>query len=210
MKRIETIGWNPTWKAETLRALGVRWRNAILRVGGAPGNLVAANITGASGGQFADPAGNQFNLLAPGSGVLEQVPFRVRAAGWVNIPAGTFTATLVAALYGVAGAAAWTAASGNKIAASTSLSITQAGTVAVVIPFEIDVLCEGDTTSGKLQGAMAALVNNISTALVVLTNAPTSVNFQTEPPLQFAVGVTLSNAQATAVSHLGTLYLEAA
>jgi hypothetical protein len=184
----------------------------ILRVGGKPGFLTAAQITGSTGGQFVDSAGNQFNLNAPGSGVLEQEPFRVKAAGWVKIPAGTFTATLVAALYGVAGAAAWTAASGNKLAASTSLSVTQAGTTAVVIPFEIEIACEGDSTSGLLQGLMTDIVNNVKDSTnngAVLTNAPTGVNFQTEPPLQFAAGVTLTNAGTGAICNLGFFALEA-
>lgn len=193
-----------------LRWTGIRWRNfPILAIGGAPGNLTPAQTKGATGGIFADPSGAQFNLLAPGSSRLEQSPFRVRACGWVKIPAGTFTATLVAALYGVAGAAAWTAASGNQIALSGSQSYTQAGTTAVVVPFEVDCLCEGDSTSGILQGAYAAMVNNVLTASTLLANKPTSVNFATEPPLQFAAGVTLTNAGATAVCNLGSFYLYA-
>ncbi|HEV1286523.1 MAG TPA: hypothetical protein VNU44_14475 [Bryobacteraceae bacterium] len=208
MNRNRAIGWNLTWK-------GIRWQNLVLAIGGKPGLLTPAQITGAVGGVFNDASGNQFNLLAPGSSRLEQIPFRVKASGWVKIPAGTFTATLVAALYGVAGAAAWTAASGNQIAASTSLSITQSGTTAVVIPFEIEVLCEGDSTSGILQGLMQDIVNNVKDSTnngAVLTHNPTGVNFATEPPLQFAAGVTLTNAQTTAIVNMnqGSFFMEAA
>lgn len=181
----------------------------IIAVAGNPGNLTALQVTGATGGIFQDAAG-QHNLNMPGSGRLEQIPFTIKASGWVKLPAGTYTATLVAALYGVAGAAAWTAASGNQIALSGSESYTQAGTTAVIVPFYVDALCEGDSTSGKLQGSYRAIVNNVLTAATLLANAPTSVNFQTEPPLQFAAGVTLTNAQTGAVCNLGSLFADAA
>lgn len=184
----------------------------ITRLAGVPGLGVAAQVVGATGGTFKDSSGAQLNVLAPGSGRLEQWPFIVKASGWVRIPAGTYTATLIAALYAVAGSAAWTAASGNKIAASTSISFTQAGTAAVVVPFQIQVSCEGDSTSGKLQGIMSDIVNNVKDSTnngAILTNAPTSVNFQTEPPLQFACGLEMANAGATATGNLGSFYLAA-
>ncbi len=191
-----------------MRAVGIRWRNTILAVAGTPGNLQAQQITGAVGGVFQDASG-QHNLLAPGSSRLEQVPFRVRASGWAKIPAGTFTATLVAALYGVAGPGAWTAASGNQIAASASQSYTQAGTTAVVVPFMVEAELEGDSTSGLLQGVYDAVVKNVFTAITALTNAPTGVNFANEPPVQFAAGVTLANAGPGATCALGPFTLSA-
>lgn len=184
----------------------------ITRLAGTPGLITAAQVVGGTGGTFKDSTGAQFNILAPGSGRLEQWPFIVKASGWLRLPAGTYTATVIAALYGVAGSAAWTAASGNKIAASTSLSVTQAGTVTALIPFTIEAKCEGDSTSGKLQGIMQDIVNNIKDSTnngAILTNAPTGVNFQTEPPLQFAVGLELTNAGATATGNLGSFYLAA-
>lgn len=198
MNKMRYAGWNPTWK-------GIRWRNTVLAIGGKPGLLAPAQVTGAVGGVFNDANGSQFNLLAPGSGRLEQIPFCIRASGWVKLPAGTYTATLVAALYGVAGSAAWVAGAGNKLAATTSISFTQAGTTAVVVPWLIEIDCEGDSTSGLLQGLMWDIVNNVKDStnnLAVLTNAPTGVNFQTEPPLQFAAGVTLTNAQAGAIVNM--------
>jgi hypothetical protein len=200
---------NLRWVGKRPSFFGVKWRNVVIAVAGTPGNLVPTPVTGATGGIFQDASG-QHNLLMLGSSKFEQVPFTVKASGWVTIPAGTFTATLVAALYGVAGSAAWTAAAGNQIALSGSQSFTQAGTTAVIVPFYIECLCEGDSTSGKLQGRYAAIVNNVLTAATLMANAPTGVNFATEPPLQFAAGVTLTNAGTTAKCNLGSLFAEAA
>jgi hypothetical protein len=182
----------------------------IIAIAGQPGNLIPAVLTGATGGVFQSTLGGQLNLLLPGSLRLEQRKFTVRAAGFTTLPAGTFTATLVAALYahantGTNSADLWTAGSGNKIAASTSLSVTQAGTVAVTIPWEIEVGCEGDSVSGVLQGLMQDIVNNVKDSTnngAVLTNGPTGVLFANEPPLQFAAGVALTNGGATATSNL--------
>lgn len=182
----------------------------IVTVGGVPGDQVAAQITGATGGVFnRSVAGTQMNLNAVGSGKLEQIRFWVRASGWVKMPAGTYTATMIASVFGVAGAAAWTAAAGNLLAAATSLSVTQGGTTAVVIPFVVEADLDGDTTSGKLQGVFEAVQSNTLTARAAITNAPTAISFQTEPPLQFAAGVTLTNAQAGAVCNLGSFILGA-
>lgn len=199
--------------------VGTRWMNMpVLAIGGNPGDLTAPPITGATGGTFLDPSGNQFNLLAPGSGRLEQIAFTVKAAGWVKLPAGTYTATLVCSLYGVAqaagGATAWTAGSGNKLGGSTSQSYTQAGTTAVIVPWYVAMEMEGDSTSGLLQGLWRDIVNNVKDTTnngAIMTNAPTGVNFANEPPLQFAAGVVLgSGAVAGSVSKLTNFLLEAA
>ena len=191
------------------KLLGIRWRNfPIIAIAGQPGGLTATQVTGSTGGIFQDTNG-QHNVNLPGSGRYEQVPFIVKASGWVSIPAGTFTATLVAALYGVAGSAAWTAASGNQIALSGSQSYTQAGTTAVIVPFTIEANCEGDSTSEELQGRYQAIVNNTLTAATKLANNPTTMNFATEPAAQFACGVTLTNAGTSAKANLGGLYIYA-
>ncbi len=201
---------------------GERWKNALIAFAGIPGAMAPAQVTGATGGVFQNSvtADGQFNLNVPGSAKLEGVEFMVRASGWVKFPAGTYTATIIANLYGVAGSAAWTAASGNKMASSTSLSITMSGTTALVVPFLIEMDLEGDSMSGLLQGLQWALVDNVtnSTPLAVVANAPTGVSFQTgstggassgqasvEPVLQFAAGVTLTNAQTGAIANLSLL-----
>lgn len=212
--RLEFQGW---------RMRGVTFRNARMASGGKAG-VTAAQVTGAVGGTFLGSDGLQFNLNAPGSGRLEGQQFIVRAAGWIKLPAGTYTATVVVNLYGVQGSAAWTAAAGNKLAASTSISYTQAGTTVLNVPYLIEVQCEGDSTSGQLQGLMKDIVGNVKDATnnwAILTNAPTGVNFNvggagasaasgqttTEPCLQFAAGVTLTNAQTGAICNLTDLGL---
>lgn len=188
------------------KLLGIRWRNVVIAIAGQPGSLTPLAVTGSTGGIFQDASG-QHNLNLPGSSRSEQLPFVVKASGWVKVPAGTFTATLVAALYGVAGSAAWTAASGNQIALSGSQSYTQAGTTAVVVPFSIEAYCEGDSTSQELQGRYQAIVNNTLTAATKLANNPTTMNFATEPAAQFACGVTLTNAGTAATANLGSFYI---
>jgi hypothetical protein len=209
MKRMYVRGWNPTCK-------GIRWRNLVVAIGGDPGQGPALQITGALGGIFADVLGDQFEVLAPGSGRLEQVVFKVRAAGWVKFPAGTYTATMVAALYGVAGPNEFTAAAGNAIASNGNLSVTLAGTLAVTIPWMIECEMQGDSTSGKLQGIFHGLQSNTLTDYTVMTNPPTGVIFTqtgtpvggtvpSEPSLRFAAGVTLGgNAPAASVCNLGS------
>ena len=219
---IKATGWNPSWKGSGRRGnaalpasmvgiclslVGVKWRNfPIVAIGGNPGSLTPTQVTGATGGIFQDSAG-QHNVLLPGSSRFEQLPFIVRASGWVKLPAGTYTATLVAALYGVAGNGAWTAASGNQIALSGSQSYTQATTTALSVPWTIDAACEGDSTSAILQGRYQAIVNDVLTAATLLANKPTTMNFATECAAQFAAGVTLSNAQTGAICNLGSLYI---
>jgi hypothetical protein len=175
----------------------------------------ANTVTAAAGGVFtALGTTAQLNLNAPGSNRLNGSAFVLRASGWSTLAAGTYTATVTVTLYGVANtltsqAIAWTAASGNAIAASSAASVTQAGTVAVTVPWVIEAYLSGDGNSGLLQGILSrAVVNNaVTTNNTAITHAPTGVAFNSEPPLQFACGAAPS-ANGTA-SVLEELVIEA-
>ncbi len=91
---------------------------------------------------------------------------------------------------------------------------------AVQTPWEVEVECVGYGTSntviGAAQGIHGSSPNNtisIADARVAATNLPGTVNFATEPPLQFAAGIqtAASNllAVATCTAVLTSFVLEA-
>ena len=164
----------------------------------------AANVTFASGastvaastGVFnviaGEPgAGSQLSLSAPGSNRLNGQPFRVRAAGFVTFAAGTYTSSIVNQLY-ASTTAGFTAAAASAIYSSAAVAVTVSSATAKVFPWFVETLLEGDSTSGLLNGQNTAGMNNGAQQQitpVAITNVPTSVNFATEPPLQFAVSI---------------------
>jgi hypothetical protein len=181
----------------------------------------SASITGTTGGVFnviaGEPgAGIQNNLNAPGTARLNGQPFRVRLAGLVVLAAGTYTATVQPLLYSSTYSATspFTAATAAQaIYSAAAISVTQASASAKNVPFSVEAYIEGDSTSGLVVASILGLVNNGAvqgaTAPVAGVNLPTSINFSTEPPLQFAAGVTLSNAGTGTVSSLSAFQLEA-
>jgi len=187
----------------------------------------AANLTAATGGVFnviaGEPgAGTQLNLNVPGSNRLNATPFVVRAAGIISLAAGTYTATVQPLVY-ASTTAGFTAAASNVVAFSAAaVSLTMTTTAAVAAPFELELHLIGDNTSGTLQGWYQGQLPTTSTgtSITTATTSPTalttngrvltSVNFSTEPPVQFAVGVTLAGtASATPVISLTEFQLEA-
>ncbi len=142
-------------------------------------------------------AGTQDNLNLPGSNKLNGQPFTVRAAGFLTLAAGTYTSgatPIQFALYG-SNTASFAAASGNLLFSSALAAFTWSSATAKTVPWEIEAEIDGDSTSGILIGASQALNSDpnslrAATARTVLSaNLPSSVNFATEPPLQFTVGV---------------------
>lgn len=160
----------------------------------------AASTTSAVTGIFnviaGEPgAGSQLLLSIPGTNRLNGQPFRVRAAGYIAMNAGTYTATVQPLLYASI-AAGFTASAAAAIVSVAAAVVTMASAVTVGIPWTIEVLLVGDSTSGTLAGTATQIVNNQTTivggtAPVAIVNIPTSINFSTEPPLQFAVACTI-------------------
>lgn len=166
----------------------------------------AASTTTAVTGTFnviaGEPgAGSQLLLSALGTNRLNGQPFRVRAAGYVSMNAGTYTATIQPLLY-ASGSAGFTVSAAAAIVSVAAASITVASATAVVgIPWAIEVYASGDSVSGTIAGIASQIVNNQTlivttgaTAPLAIGNIPTSLNFSTEPPLQFSCGVTIGTS----------------
>lgn len=182
----------------------------------------AASTTAVNAGIFnviaGEPgAGSQLLLSAPGTNRLNGQPFRVRAAGYLSVAAGTFTTSVQPLLY-ASTTAGFTAGASTAIYSAAAVAVTIAAAAATGIPWALEILMSGDSTSGKLVGSATGLMNNGAqqgaTAPVAIVNVPTSVNFSTEPPLQFAVGVSLGTTSntfptSTTTSTLTSLQVEA-
>lgn len=171
----------------------------------------AAPITAATGGTFVT------TLNAPGSSALEDVPFKVKATGWVTFAAGTYTAT-VQPLIHASTSLGFTASAASAIVSATALTMTIASaTASVNTVWESEVEILGDTTNGKLAGKSGGFTRDVNSlgllvtpAILVSANTPTAVNFTaTTAPLQFLAQIVLgSGAPATSVVTLGKFFLE--
>jgi hypothetical protein len=155
-------------------------------------------------------AGSQLNLSAPGSNRLNGQSFRVKASGYVTLTAGTFTSSVQPLLY-ASTSSGFTASAAAAIYSASAIAITVSSATAKQIPFSIEALLEGDSTSGLLNGSVTGLLNNGAqqgaTAPVAIVNAPTSINFATEPPLQFAMSVAVGVTSNTYPLNGGTANL---
>lgn len=178
--------------------------------------LIAAGLPG---------AGSQLNLNAPGTARLNGQPFTVRAAGYITCPAGTYTSAATPIQYALWGAntASFAAASGNLLWSAASYAIfTISSSTAKTVPWTYEVQMEGDTVSGLIVGRGSASVTTspaVTTRLAYVTptnveQTPTTMNFSTEPPIQFAAGVitaasNLLNIVPSTTVTLTSLILEA-
>lgn len=175
----------------------------------------AAAITGATGGTFSVSAGPQVVVSLPGASAMEQVPFTVKASGYISLGAGTYTATVQPLLY-ASTTAGFTAAAANAIYSAAAVGWTITSATPITAPFSLEAHLVGDSTSGKVNGWTQGLAPTAGTggttafaALTAITNAPTSVSFSAVVPLQFAAGVVLAaTAVATSVVNLGSFFIE--
>lgn len=164
-------------------------------------------ITGATGGVFniiaGEPgAGAQAALNLPGSGKFNGQQFKVRASGLAVVTAGTYTATVQPLIY-ASTVNGFTASAAAAIFSAAAQNVTVASATAKNIPWYVEIALEGDSTSGLLQGVSQGTLDNGAIQLydlTVISNAPTSVNFATEPPVQFGAGCTLGGATTGAGS----------
>jgi hypothetical protein len=146
-------------------------------------------------------AGSQNNLNAPGSNRLNGLPFTVRAAGFVTLAAFTSTSgatPLNFVLYG-SNTASFAAATGNALWTASVAAFTFASATAKTVPFEIEVELQGDSTSATVIGVAEGVVqdpNGLITAVArtKTAQAPTTLNFLTEPPMQFAAALTMGTS----------------
>jgi hypothetical protein len=189
----------------------------------------AASTTSASVSYFnviaGEPgAGSQLLLSAPGTNRLNGQPFKVRSAGYTTLAAGTYT-TSITILTGVSKTAGFTAAASNSlILTTTTVPVTLSSASAVSYPWSLDIQLEGDSTSGVLSGTLFGQINNgasigfpttgANATWNQITNSPSTINFATEPPFQFAFGVQVGTTSNTfpvsnAVSTLTNAVIEA-
>lgn len=144
-------------------------------------------------------AGTQCNLNVPGSNRLNGQPFRVRAAGFVSFAAGTYTSSVQTLLH-ASTTAGFTAAAASAVYSAAAVAVTIAAATAKVIPWFVETIVSGDSTSGLLNVVNEANMNNGAqqiTAPAVGVNVPTAVNFATEPPLQFAASIQVGSTSNT-------------
>ena len=139
-------------------------------------------------------AGAQLSLSAPGSNRLNGQPFRVRTAGYVTFAAGTYTSSVSQQVY-ASTTAGFTAAAASAIyttAAASAILVTVSAATAKVVPFVFEAVLSGDSVSGLINGQYIASINNGAQQTVTpaaLVQSPSSINFATEPPLQFAAAI---------------------
>lgn len=178
----------------------------------------AATITGLTGGVFSYTSnGLQVSANLPGGGAAEQVPFTVKAAGFLSVAAGTYTATVQPLVY-ASTTAGFTAAAGSAIYSLTAVSLTMTNAAAATLPFEVELHLIGDSTSGQLNGwyqnfgPTTSTGTTFSTAVAgptAITRVISSVTYTAAAPLQFAFGVTLAGTASTApVLNLGSFFIE--
>ena len=141
-------------------------------------------------------AGGNLILALPGSGRFSANSFTVYAAGYAQSGPGTFTATVQPILYGDASLATVTT---KPLFTSTAGTLAYTGTAAAgaSIPWAIYANIVGDQVSGTFTGEAESAVGatyKIRTALV----APVStINFNTEPCIKFAIGNTCGGTIGT-------------
>lgn len=180
----------------------------------------ASAVTAAVGGVFATSGGTQITNLLPGSSAFEQVPFTVKAGGFITLPIGTYTCTLQPLLYAsTVTSPAFTAAAANAIYSAAAAGCTIASASAITVPWEIEAHLIGDTVSGKIagwnQGVLPVTGATLATTIIsptTISNAPTSVTLTAAASgLAFAMGYTIAGTAGTGASiNLGSFFINQA
>lgn len=158
-------------------------------------------ITATTGGVFTvipgEPgAGAQAGLNLLGSNRLNGQQFKVKVSGYVTLAAGTYTATVQPLVY-ASTTPGFTAAVASAIYSTTAISAIASAAAAASFPFSAEITLEGDNASAILAGSVKGNTNKTYVTEAEIVQGPTAVNFNTEPPVQFAAGVTLANTTST-------------
>lgn len=132
-------------------------------------------------------AGGNLILKAPGSNRLNGTRFSLAASGYAQSTAGTFTATIQPILYGDASLATVTT---KPLFTTTAGTLAYTGTTGGAIPWTLSGTFEGDSISGLCYGTCSANVGGILSSTATSVKMVSAINFQSEPPLQFAIGNT--------------------
>jgi hypothetical protein len=175
---------------------------------------VSSAVTAAAGGVFANTGGTQTTMLVPGNSVFEQVPFTVKAGGFITLPIGTYTCTLQPLLY-ASTTTNFTAAASNAIYSAAAAGCTITSAVAISVPWEIEAHLVGDTVSGKVngwnQGLLPVTGATLATSVIsptIISNALSSVTLTAAASgLAFAMGYTIAGTAGAYSINLGSFYV---
>lgn len=177
----------------------------------------AATITAAAGGVFSYTSnGLQVAANLPGGGAMEQVPFVVKASGYITLPNGTYTATIQPLLY-ASTTSGFTAAASNAIFSAAAVGCTMTAVASTTVPWEVEAHLIGNSVGATASGWNQAIIPAISTGTTItlavtsptiITNAP-AFTASAVVPLQFSAGVTIAGtAGAGATLSLGSMFIE--
>lgn len=142
-------------------------------------------------------AGTQTNLNLLGSNRLNGVPFVVRAAGRLILPAGTVTSAATPLQFELAAAntASFAVATGNVVASATAMAVfTYASAAQTIVPWEIELKYVGGGSASLLgksnfiQVDPNGVVSGAATEAATI-HSPTALVWSSEPPVQFAAAV---------------------
>lgn len=128
------------------------------------------------------------SLAVPGSTRFNGKKMLVRAAGFATVGGTSPTLNLV-----LQSGTSLTSGSNTTLA---TLGSAQAVTTSASYPWMLEAILEGDSTTGKLQGAFSIILNNVVSAWAALSNGLTGLNFATEPVFNLVIGVTFGVANA--------------
>lgn len=125
-------------------------------------------------------------VQVPSNSALEQKPFEVSASGYITAAAAE---NVTLNLY-----------SGTSTTPGSNTLIKTSGAQAIAgaasFPFWIKARLIYDSVSGKLQGTIQFLVNNVLVAEGAITNVVTGISNVKNPVVSFALSVTFSVANA--------------
>jgi hypothetical protein len=187
-------------------------------IGGVPSGIqataaAAANITGAA-------AANVFvtTLNLPTSTPVNYsgVPFVVKAAGYLQATAGTYTATVQPLIYGST-ISGFTASAAAALYSATAYNVTISSATTTKVPWQAEVHLEGDSTSALFNGWFTGAYNNgapqIQAAAAIGTNGAANIagaTFTAAVPVQFLAGLTTVGATlgAGSIVALTSFFLE--
>jgi hypothetical protein len=139
-------------------------------------------------------AGGNLILKAPGSNKVNGKRFSLFASGYAQAGPGTFTATIQPILYGDASLATVTT---KPLFSTTAGTLAYTGTTSAAIPWTLSGTLEGDSLSGTAYGVFSAVVGGTLSSPGASVKPVSTINFASEPPIQFAIGCTTAGTVGT-------------
>lgn len=142
-------------------------------------------------------AGANLIMALPGSARFSANKIWIFASGYAQSGPGTFTATVQPILYGDASLATVTT---KPLFSATAGTLAYTGTAAAgaAIPWYLQAEILGDNASGTFNGEGESAVGAAAYKIRTQLTAPVStINFNTEPCVKFAIGNTTAGTVGT-------------